>query len=172
RRLKIRSRVSLRVTITSMVESASCASATPGAAARCIEEEGGDAPSARAGPCDEEVALGVPAAAAIGPAPASPAAMREAGGSVMPPCSTDQPTTAQAPDCRQKAAETWRRSHESGFRVRWSVSAIDYTWFYSVGQTHRTGARTLRSMYVKCRRRLTGYVTAGRCCVARPVSRE
>src|SRR5213079_1761772 len=110
----------------------------------------------------------------IGPAASSVAvgAVGEVGGIVMPPCSTDQATTAQAPDCNKKAAETVWRSRESGFRVRWRVSAIDYTWFCSVGQTNRTGAMTPGSMYVKCRRRLTGYVTAGRGPFARPVSRE
>src|SRR2546430_1761644 len=128
RRLKIRSRVSLRVTITSMVESARRASASPGAAASCVGGEGRAAPVAPPGPCSEEAAVPAAAAGAIGPG-ASSVAVRAVGGIVMPPRSTDQATTPQAPDCSQKAAENLCSSRESGFRVRWKVSAIDYTWF-------------------------------------------
>src|SRR5437763_15724301 len=121
-----------------MVESARRASASPGAAASCGEEDR-DAPAARADvPVPDAAPIGP--AGSIGPAASSVAvgAVGVVGGIVMPPCSTDQATTAQAPDCNKKAAETVWRSRESGFRVRWRVSAIDYTWFCSVGQTNRT----------------------------------
>ena len=106
-----------------MLESASCAATGPGTAASCIEEGDGGAPAAGAGvPGAEEVA-------AVDPALALPAAVRAAGVTAIPPCSKDQATTATAPDCSQKAAETLRGSPESWFRARWSISAIDYTWF-------------------------------------------
>src|SRR5205814_9159297 len=84
------------------------------------------------------------------------------GAIVIPPCITDQATTAQASDCSQKAAETLWRSRESGCRVRWKVSAIDYTWFLFGRTDPPYRSHDPGSMYVKCRRRLTGYVTAGR----------
>src|SRR5882762_10167484 len=102
-----------------MVESASCASASPGAAASRIEEEGRGVPGA-AGP---------EAPMAVEPALALAATVGASGARVIPPCSKDQVTTAQAPACNKKAAETLWRSHESGCRVRWKVNAIDYTWF-------------------------------------------
>ena len=94
------------------------------------------------------------------------------GAIVIPPCITDQATTAQASDCSQKAAETLWRSRESGCRVRWKVSAIDYTWFLFGRTDQPYRSHDPGSMYVKCRRRLTGYVTAERGRFARPVSLE
>src|SRR5438874_10599766 len=154
-----------------MVESARRASASPGAAASCVGGEGRAAPVAPAGPCSEEAAVPAAAAGAIGPG-ASSVAVRAVGGIVMPPCSTDQATTPQAPDCSQKAEENLCSSRESGFRVRWKVSAIDYTWFLFGRTDQPYRSHDPGSMYVKCRSRLTGYVTAGRGPFARPVSRE
>src|SRR2546430_5173093 len=51
--------------------------------------------------------------------------VRSAGGIVMPPCSTDQATTAQAPDCNKKAADTDRKST----RLNSSHSQISYAVF-------------------------------------------
>src|SRR5438874_11633302 len=173
RRLKIRSRVSLRVTITSMVESARRASASPGAAASCVGGEGRAAPVAPAGPCSEEAAVPAAAAGAIGPG-ASSVAGRAVGGIVMPPCSTDQATTPQAPDCSQKAAENLCSSRESGFRVRWKVSAIDYTWFLFGRTDQPYRSHDPGSMYVKCRymRALRAYVISARRSIAGRASRE
>src|SRR5438477_2946062 len=202
RRLKIRSSVSLRVTVTSMVESARRASASVGTTESCTGAEALRAPAA--GGCAPGVAArapvaagtamalggaGAPGAPALEGAPAvgaeAPSGAARAGAKapgramvsdaaggdcasggapggaiVIPPCITDQATTAQAADCSQKAAETLWRSRESGCRVRWKVSAIDYTWFL-FGRTdqpyrnHDPG-----SMYVKCRymRALRAYV--------------
>jgi hypothetical protein len=106
-----------------MVESASCAATGPGTATSCIEEEAGGAPAALAGvPGAEEV---VP----VDPALVLSAGVRAAGATAVPPCSKDQATTAQAPDCNQKAAETLCGSPESRSRARWRISGIDYTWF-------------------------------------------
>jgi len=52
----------------------------------------------------------------------------EAGGaSVIPPCITDQATTAHAADCRMKAAEIRWRSPKSAPKAALNLAAIDYT---------------------------------------------
>src|SRR5438132_589944 len=220
RRLKIRSSVSLRVTVTSMVESARRASASVGTTESCTGAEALRAPAA--GGCAPGVAPRVPVAAGIAMAlagagaPGAPAlegatalegaaavgaeAPSGAGGAkapgramvsdaaggdgasggapggaiVIPPCITDQATTAQAADCSQKAAETLWRSRESGCRVRWKVSAIDYTWFLFGRTDQPYRSHDPGSMYVKCRymRALRAYVISARRSIAGRASRE
>ncbi len=92
----------MRVTITSMVESASRASARGFVPASCA-----DAVGESAGAWCVAEAGGV--AGAVAGVPSEPGA--GGGGMATPPCQTDQPTTAQAANCRQKATETLRRSH-------------------------------------------------------------
>ena len=96
------------------------------------------------------------------------------GAIVIPPCITDQATTAQAADCSQKAAETLWRSRESGCRVRWKVSAIDYTWFLFGRTDQPYRSHDPGSMYVKCRymRALRAYVISARRSIAGRASRE
>src|SRR5437016_573484 len=219
RRLKIRSSVSLRVTVTSMVESARRASASVGTTESCTGAEALRATAA--GGCAPGVAARVPVAAgtamALGGAGAPGAPALEgatalegaaavgaeapsAGGAkapgramvsdaaggdcasggapggaiVIPPCITDQATTAQAADCSQKAAETLWRSRESGCRVRWRVSAIDYTWFLFGRTDQPYRSHDPGSMYVKCRymRALRAYVISARRSIAGRASRE
>src|SRR5437016_1632414 len=221
RRLKIRSSVSLRVTVTSMVESARRASASVGTTESCTGAEalrataaGGCAPgvAARVPPVAAGTAMalggagapGAPAlegatalegAAAVGAeAPSGAGGAKAAGGAmvsgatggdcasggapggaiVIPPCITDQATTAQASDCSQKAAETLWRSRESGCRVRWKVSAIDYTWFLFGRTDQPYRSHDPGSMYVKCRymRALRAYVISARRSIAGRASRE
>jgi hypothetical protein len=53
----------------------------------------------------------------------------EAGGvRVIPPCITDQATTAQAADCIKKAAEIRLRSPKSAPKAALNLAAIDYTY--------------------------------------------
>src|SRR5437763_1640616 len=216
RRLKIRSSVSLRVTVTSMVESARRASASVGTTESCTGAEALRAPAA--GGCAPGVAArapvaagtamalggaGAPGAPALEGAPAvgaeAPSGAARAGAKapgramvsdaaggdcasggapggaiVIPPCITDQATTAQASDCSQKAAETLWRSRESGCRVRWKVSAIDYTWFLFGRTDQPYRSHDPGSMYVKCRymRALRAYVISARRSIAGRASRE
>jgi len=110
---EIRSRVSLRGRSRSMVESASCASASPGEPASSWREEGSGAPSAaRAG--------GLPDVAGPGMAAGGRwwrLACRRHGctalgrlRTVSTRCSTDRRTRHRRPDCQQEARETLGRS--------------------------------------------------------------
>ena len=117
-RRKIRSSVSLRVTMTSMVERASWASSSGAALASCRPEAAGLTCS---GPAAVE-ALSLPlapavAGAASGATAASGLAGTRAGGPggtmLIPPCRSDQATMAQALACSHNRAENRRRRRVS-----------------------------------------------------------
>src|SRR5207249_11800821 len=74
------------------------------------------------------------------------------GAIVIPPCITDQATTAQAADCRRKAAENLRRTPKSWLKAALNLAAIDYTCPQQK-DANGTAAMTVGSLYVKCRYR-------------------
>src|SRR6516165_4756872 len=117
-RRKIRSSVSLRVTMTSMVERASWASSRGAALASCSPEVAGLACSGPAG-AEEGSLARVPAAARAvsGAAAAAGLAAGAAGGPdgtmLIPPCRSDQATMAQALACSHRRAENRRRRKAS-----------------------------------------------------------
>jgi len=116
-RRKMRSSVSLRVTMTSMVESAICAPSSGGLlASEGVAAAARATLSARPRPAGI-VSVGRPGAET----PAWVSAVRR----VIPPCRSEAPTMTNAPACSQKVIEHTRRSGSGSLSASLKSRGID-----------------------------------------------